>query len=66
LLTSENEDVCKAFLKRNPNFRIVHAANAWKDAGLPQAPQGVGEYFRLSPYRAATDGFFACIIERTE
>jgi 16S rRNA (cytosine967-C5)-methyltransferase len=66
LLTSENEDVCKAFLKRNPNFRIVPAAKAWKDAGLPQAPQGVGEYFRLSPYRAATDGFFGCIIERTE
>ena len=66
LLTLENEDVCKAFLKRNPNFAIVAAAEAWKDAGLPSAPQGVGEYFRMSPYRAATDGFFACIIDRTE
>jgi 16S rRNA (cytosine967-C5)-methyltransferase len=66
LFTIENEDVCKAFLKRNPNFRIVAASEAWKEAGLPQAPQGVGEYFRASPYRTATDGFFACIIERTE
>jgi 16S rRNA (cytosine967-C5)-methyltransferase len=66
LLTSENEDVCRAFLERHPAFRIVPAVRAWSDAGLSQpAPLGVGEYFRASPYRTATDGFFACIIQRT-
>ena len=66
LLACENEDVCKAFFKRHPSFRVVPAANTWTEAGLPQAPQGVGEYFRASPHRAATDGFFGCIIERSE
>jgi 16S rRNA (cytosine967-C5)-methyltransferase len=66
LLMSENEDVAQAFLERHPDFRPVPAAQVWKDAGLPAPlPLGVGEYFRASPYRTATDGFFACIIERS-
>ncbi len=66
LLMSENEDVARAFLERHPDFRRVPAAQAWKDAGLfAPPPLGVGEYFRASPYRTATDGFFACIIERS-
>ena len=66
LLASENEDVCKNFLERSPDFRIVPAARAWSEAGLSMPPpQGVGEYFRATPYRTATDGFFACIIEQT-
>lgn len=65
LLTCENEDVCAAFLARNGDFRLVPAARAWTEAGLPEPPPpGVGEYFRASPYRTATDGFFACIMER--
>ncbi len=65
LLACENEDICEAFLERNPDFRPVSAANAWTEAGLSTPPpQGVGEYFRASPYRTATDGFFACIIQR--
>ena len=66
LLMSENEDVCRIFLERHPDFRLIPAAQAWSDSGLPApAPLGVGEYFRASPYRTATDGFFACIIERS-
>jgi 16S rRNA (cytosine967-C5)-methyltransferase len=66
LLLAENEDVCRSFLERSPDFRIVPAVRAWSEAGLPvPAPQGVREYFRASPYRTATDGFFACIIDRT-
>jgi 16S rRNA (cytosine967-C5)-methyltransferase len=65
LLTCENEDICRAFLERNREFRLVSAASAWAEAGLFLPPsQGVGEYFRASPYRTATDGFFACIMER--
>jgi 16S rRNA (cytosine967-C5)-methyltransferase len=66
LLMSENEDVCRAFLERHPDFRIMPAAQAWSESGLSVPPPlGVGEYFRASPYRTATDGFFACIIERS-
>jgi 16S rRNA (cytosine967-C5)-methyltransferase len=65
LLASENEDVCRAFLERHADFRIVPSARVWSEAGLSSPPPlGVGEYFRASPYRTATDGFFACIIQR--
>lgn len=64
LLACENEDICKAFLERSDGFRRISADTAWNDAGLPQAPKGVGEYFRASPYRTATDGFFACIMSK--
>jgi 16S rRNA (cytosine967-C5)-methyltransferase len=65
LLACENEDICTAFLERSsPGFRIVPVVDAWRDAHLPQAPKGVGEYFRTSPYRTATDGFFACIMAK--
>jgi len=65
LLACENEDVCKAFLARNAEYRLIPAIQAWKEAGFSvPLPPGVGEYFRASPHRTATDGFFACIMER--
>jgi 16S rRNA (cytosine967-C5)-methyltransferase len=66
LLTSEGEDICSQFLERAREFRLVRAEAAWKDAGLPMPPpaQAVGDFFRATPRRMATDGFFACIIER--
>jgi 16S rRNA (cytosine967-C5)-methyltransferase len=64
LLSCENEDICGAFQARSPEFRVVRAADAWIKAQLPEAPKGVGEYFRASPYRTATDGFFACIMTK--
>jgi len=64
LLTAENEDVCQDFLQRSQSFRAVSASDIWSAAGLPPAPSGVGDYFRASPHRTATDGFFACIMER--
>ena len=65
LLRSENEDICSQFLERSPEFRLVPAAEAWKDAGLPlPPPDGIGDFFRASPRRTATDGFFACIMVR--
>jgi len=66
LLASENEDICKALLERSREFRIAPAFDAWEKAGLGKPPQGVGEYFRASPNRTATDGFFACIMAKSE
>ena len=65
LLRCENEDVCTAFLARNAEFRLISAMEVWNGAGFSvPPPPGVGEYFRASPHRTATDGFFACIMER--
>lgn len=65
LLACENEDVCGAFLEKKKDYRVISTASAWAKAGLSlPPPQGVGEYFRASPHRTATDGFFACIMER--
>jgi 16S rRNA (cytosine967-C5)-methyltransferase len=66
VLARENEDICTAFLGRNPGFRIIPASEAWTRAGLPQELHEVGEYFRATPYRTATDGFFACIMAKPE
>ena len=62
LLPCENEDQMAAFLGRNPDFRVVRAAALWRELGLSQTPPGMGEYFRASPLKCATDGFFVCIM----
>jgi 16S rRNA (cytosine967-C5)-methyltransferase len=62
LLPSEDEDGIAAFLGRNPDFRVIPAAAIWRELGLAQTPPGMGEYFRASPLKCATDGFFVCIM----
>ena len=66
LLPCENEDVIESFLNRNKAFRVIEAVEVWRRAGLGEPPAGIGDYFRASPHRTATDGFFACIMERIE
>ncbi len=66
LLPCENEDVIESFLNRSGQFRIAAAADVWQQVGLGAAPAGTREYFHASPHRTATDGFFACILERLE
>jgi len=65
LLPSENEDIVESFLK-SPQFRIAPAADVWQQVGLGAAPPGTRGYFHASPHRTATDGSFACIMERLE
>ena len=65
LLPSENEDIVESFLNRS-QFRIAPAADVWQQVGLGAAPPGTRGYFHASPHRTATDGFFACIMERLE
>jgi 16S rRNA (cytosine967-C5)-methyltransferase len=62
VLSGENEDVIEAFLNRTPTFRRVAAVEIWQDAMGSEAPPGMGEYFRATPLKTGTDGFFACIM----
>jgi 16S rRNA (cytosine967-C5)-methyltransferase len=63
LLLEENEDRIRACRDRYPHMTIAPARRIWCDLGLPQWPSGGHEYFRVSPARHNTDGFFAAILQ---
>ena len=62
LLPCENEEAVAGFLSRNARFRVLPASDVWRKATGRDAPPGMGEYFRASPLKCGTDGFFVCII----
>jgi 16S rRNA (cytosine967-C5)-methyltransferase len=62
VLPSENEDIVAAFLTRHPQFTVFSAADIWRaETGLAPPP-AMGRFFRGSPLKCATDGFFVCIM----
>jgi 16S rRNA (cytosine967-C5)-methyltransferase len=65
LLAEENEDVVRAFLERNAQFRLVPARAALA-AGRIEVPPGEpdDDYLRLRPDVHGTDGFFGALMER--
>ena len=65
VLPAENEDVVIAFLARHPEFAIVPAAEAWRQAGEPHSVPGLADHFHASPAKTGTDGFFVCIMQRS-
>jgi len=64
LFAEENEHQVEAFLKNHDNFKLISAADAWEETGLPTPCPVTGAYLRLSPLNHNTDGFFAAIMER--
>jgi 16S rRNA (cytosine967-C5)-methyltransferase len=66
VLPCENEDVIDAFLARNTGFRQIPAHKVWREVTGFEPPPGMGDYFRASPFRTGTDGFFACIMTANE
>lgn len=64
LLPCENEDAVAAFLGRNKDFRVVQASDVWQGLGTHETPPGMHEFFRASPLKCGTDGFFVCIMAR--
>jgi 16S rRNA (cytosine967-C5)-methyltransferase len=64
LLPSENEDVVSAFLARNQEFHLISASAVWQEM-LGPPPPFVKQYFRGSPHRSGTDGFFVSIMVRS-
>jgi 16S rRNA (cytosine967-C5)-methyltransferase len=64
LLASENEDVIEAFLARNAEFQAIPASEIWRVVTDRQPPPTLQHYFKASPLKTGTDGFFACIMTR--
>lgn len=63
VLRQENEEQVEAFMKRNPEFRIVAVNEVWTKL-LGSACPVPGPFLSLSPGRHGTDGFFAAILQR--
>jgi len=64
LLPSENEEQIEAFLERHPEFTIVPPRTVWSEAIGTDPPQGLSEFFKASPRKTGTDGFFTAILAR--
>jgi 16S rRNA (cytosine967-C5)-methyltransferase len=64
VLRCENEDVIDAFLARNTEFRAIPAVDVWHSVTERETPPGLQHYFKASPLKIGTDGFFACIMTR--
>ena len=65
LLPAENDAVVAHFLAAHPDFTLLSPSDILRkmEIVLDDDPKG-DEYFRLSPHRHATDGFFAAVMER--
>lgn len=62
VLREENEDVIRTFLDTHPSFSLSSAADHSLRTGLERfAQEG---FFRLSPHRDNTDGFFCAVLAR--
>jgi 16S rRNA (cytosine967-C5)-methyltransferase len=66
LLCCENEDAVEGFLSRNRAFRKTDVDRVWRSVFSAELPRGTGHYFRASPLKTGTDGFFASIMLRDE
>ena len=64
VLACENEDVIEAFLARNSAFQVIPAAEIWRLVAACDPPPTLQHYFKASPLKTGTDGFFACIMTR--
>lgn len=64
LFPAENERQVEQFLQNNPEFKLVLANDAWKQAGLTQKCPVEGDFLRLSPFKHQTDGFFAAVLQK--
>lgn len=64
VLACENEDVIEAFLARNSAFQAIPASEIWRAVTDRQPPPTLQHYFKASPLKIGTDGFFACIMTR--
>jgi len=63
VLPCENEDRIAAFLGSHGEFAIEHATQRWARLSRQPVP-GMEEFFRATPLRTATDGFFCAVLVR--
>jgi len=62
VLAEENDAVVDAFIKEQPQFHVLNAAQLLQQQGV-EVP-GAGERLQLFPHLHATDGFYAAVLER--
>lgn len=63
ILPCEDEDQITAFLARRADFITVAATSVWRaTAALPPVTD---TFFRASPHKTGTDGFFTAILQRS-
>ncbi|HEY0283652.1 MAG TPA: RsmB/NOP family class I SAM-dependent RNA methyltransferase, partial [Rhizomicrobium sp.] len=63
LLPCENEDRIERFLSRHGDFAVLPASAVWPET-VGTAPPGLDRFFRATPLRTGTDGFFTAILQR--
>ena len=66
IFPAENDAIVKRFLQDNAGFRPVGSGAVWPAVLDTDPPPGVidGDFVRLLPHIASTDGFFVAIMER--
>lgn len=61
LLKDENEAIAEAFLRANPDFKLIPANTVLSHQ---QIKLDTGNYLKLLPHLHGTDGFFAAVFEK--
>ncbi|MBS0279260.1 MAG: RsmB/NOP family class I SAM-dependent RNA methyltransferase [Proteobacteria bacterium] len=65
ILPRENEDRVAAFLERHPAFKVIPAADIWRESTGSRPPPGLGEFLKVTPLVDDMDGFFTAVLQRT-
>ncbi len=61
ILKRENDDIVAKFIQDNPNFKVIDIKNIFKNQSL----HNQSNYLKLLPHLHQTDGFFACLMQKT-
>ncbi|MGE0096580.1 MAG: RsmB/NOP family class I SAM-dependent RNA methyltransferase [Alphaproteobacteria bacterium] len=64
LIEAEGSAQVRRFLETHPSFALLSARDLWPTTIGGAAPEGCGDFLRLTPGCHGTDGFFAAILER--
>ena len=67
VLPQENTSQVQAFLKNNPQFKIIPYTEQWKatlESPPPNSADGRSDSLQLSPHSHGTDGFFVAVMQR--
>ena len=64
VLPRENEDRVAAFLSRHAGFAVLSASAVWSEATATASPPGMDRFFKATPLKTGTDGFFTAVLQR--
>jgi 16S rRNA (cytosine967-C5)-methyltransferase len=64
ILPRENEARVAHFLSTHADFSILDAAAVWSEAVGTALPPGMERFFKATPLKTGTDGFFTAVLQR--